>query len=134
MSVLRYPLCSDLTLQCWIFGLWSQPQQSKWSKNSFWRRDHHIVTNNRHWLLRCSSIKNSSSTSWKCFWSFTLILVSQVHVVSLEDIGKPSSWRQFLFLPSTRFLCCHKTSGTKYPVTHCHIPKNGYLVHTFANT
>jgi len=62
----------------------------KMIRNSFWRWDHHIVTNHhRHQLLRCSPIKNSSSTSWKCSWSFTLILVSQVHVVSLEDTGKP---------------------------------------------
>ena len=62
----------------------------KMIKNSFWRWDHHIVTNHhRHQLLKCSSTKNSSSASWKCLWSFNLILVSQVHVVSSEDTGKP---------------------------------------------
>jgi hypothetical protein len=112
MSILRYPLWSDLTLQYWIFGLWcfeiirwSHPQQSKWSKNSFWRWDHHIVTNHRHHSLSCSSIKNSSSTSWKCFWSFAFIFVSQVYVVSLEDNRKPVVGDSFCsFLPHVSYV------------------------------
>jgi hypothetical protein len=80
-------------LDIWFVMFWDNKvvlsSTVKTIKNSFWRWDHHIATNHRHQLLRCSSIKNSSSTSWKCSWSFNLILVSQIHVVSSEDTGKP---------------------------------------------
>jgi hypothetical protein len=88
-------LRSDTTvLGIWFVIFWHNKVVSsssvKMTNNSFWRWDHHIVRNHHcHQLLRCSSIKNSSSASWKCSWSFTLILVSQVHIVSLEDTGKP---------------------------------------------
>jgi len=76
----------------------------KMIKNSFWRWDHHIATNHHHQRLRCSSIKNSSSTSWKCSWSFNLILVCQVHVSS-EDNGKPVVGDIFCsFLPHVSYV------------------------------
>jgi len=80
-------------LDIWFVMFWGNKMvlflTVKMIKNSFWRWDHHIATNHRHQLLRCSSIKNSSSTSWKCSWSFNLIFFSQVHVVSSGDTGKP---------------------------------------------
>ena len=132
MSVLWYPLYSDMTLQFWIFGLWCfeikwwcHPQQSKHPKNSSWRWDYHIVTNHHHHQpLRCSSINNSSSSSWKSSLSFHRHFGHPGSCCQLGWYWKASSWRQFLFIPATCFLCCHKTSETKYPVTQCHIPED----------
>jgi hypothetical protein len=97
-------------LDIWFVMFWDNKVVSssafKMIKNSFWSWDHHIVTNHHcHQLLRCSSIKISSSTSWKCSLSFTLILVPQVHVVSLEDTGQPVVRDNFCsFLPHVSYV------------------------------
>jgi hypothetical protein len=125
-------------LDIWFVMFWDNIVISsstvKMIKNSSWRWDHHIVTKHcRHRMLRCSSIKNSSATSLKYSWPFHLHFGLSGSCCQLRRFWKTSSsWRWCLFIPSTCFLCCHKTSGTKYLVRQCHIPKKGHLVHTFA--
>lgn len=126
-------------LDIWFVMFWDNKVVSsstvKMIKNSFWRWDHHIVTNRRHHqLLRCSSIKNSSCTSGKCSWTLTLILVSQFHVVSLEDTGKPVVGDIFCsFLPHVSYVFTKPLE----PNTQWHIVTSQRMdtfVHTFANT